>query len=130
MDLYQALKNRQEKLSLIGLGYVGMPIAVAFSKKVDVIGFDVNAEKVQLYQKGIDPTKEVGDEAIKRCSVDFTNNETKLREARFHIIAVPTTCPVGNNDIFIKGSVGGVAIVVDTVVEGHWFHLVFFHNSC
>ena len=90
MDLYQALKNRQEKLSLIGLGYVGMPIAVAFSKKVDVIGFDVNAEKVQLYQKGIDPTKEVGDEAIKRCSVDFTNNETKLREARFHIIAVPT----------------------------------------
>ncbi|NZA40461.1 nucleotide sugar dehydrogenase, partial [Eubacterium callanderi] len=90
MDLYQALKNRQEKLSLVGLGYVGMPIAVAFSKKVDVIGFDVNAEKVQLYQKGIDPTKEVGDEAIKRCSVDFTNNETKLREARFHIIAVPT----------------------------------------
>ena len=90
MDLYQALKNRQEKLSLIGLGYVGMPIAVAFSKKVDVIGFDVNAEKVRLYQKGIDPTKEVGDEAIKSCTVDFTNNETKLREARFHIVAVPT----------------------------------------
>lgn len=77
MDLYQALKNRQEKLSLVGLGYVGMPIAVAFSKKVDVIGFDVNAEKVQLYQKGIDPTKEVGDEAIKSCTVDFTNDETK-----------------------------------------------------
>ena len=90
MDLYQALKNRQEKLSLVGLGYVGMPIAVAFSKKVDVIGFDVNAEKVQLYQKGIDPTKEVGDEAIKSCTVDFTNDETKLREARFHIVAVPT----------------------------------------
>ena len=90
MDLYQALKNRQEKLSLIGLGYVGMPIAVAFSKKVNVIGFDVNAEKVSLYQKGIDPTKEVGDEAIKSCTVDFTNDETKLREARFHIVAVPT----------------------------------------
>ena len=90
MDLYQALKNRQEKLSLVGLGYVGMPIAVAFSKKVDVIVFDVNAEKVQLYQKGIDPTKEVGDEAIKSCTVDFTNDETKLREARFHIVAVPT----------------------------------------
>lgn len=90
MDLYQALKNRQEKLSLIGLGYVGMPIAVAFSKKVDVIGFDVNAEKVRLYQKGIDPTKEVGDEAIKSCTVDFTNDETKLREAKFHIVAVPT----------------------------------------
>ena len=90
MDLYQALKNRQEKLSLIGLGYVGMPIAVAFSKKVNVIGFDVNAEKVSLYQKGIDPTKEVGDEAIKSCTVDFTNDETKLREAKFHIVAVPT----------------------------------------
>ena len=90
MDLYQALKNKQEKLSLIGLGYVGMPIAVAFSKKVDVIGFDVNAEKVRLYQKGIDPTKEVGDEAIKSCSVDFTSDETKLREAKFHIVAVPT----------------------------------------
>lgn len=90
MDLYQALKNRQEKLSLIGLGYVGMPIAVAFSKKADVIGFDVNAEKVRLYQKGIDPTKEVGDEAIKSCTVDFTNDETKLREAKFHIVAVPT----------------------------------------
>ena len=90
MDLYQALKNRQEKLSLIGLGYVGMPIAVAFSEKLDVIGFDVNAEKVRLYQKGVDPTKEVGDEAIKSCSVDFTSDETKLREAKFHIVAVPT----------------------------------------
>ena len=90
MDLYQALKNRQEKLSLIGLGYVGMPIAVAFSEKLDVIGFDVNAEKVRLYQKGVDPTKEVGDEAIKSCSVNFTSDETKLREAKFHIVAVPT----------------------------------------
>ena len=90
MDLIKEIKNKNEKLSLIGLGYVGMPIAVAFSKKVNVIGFDVNAEKVSLYQKGIDPTKEVGDEAIKSCTVDFTNDETKLREARFHIVAVPT----------------------------------------
>ena len=90
MDLIKEIKNKNEKLSLIGLGYVGMPIAVAFSKKVNVIGFDVNAEKVSLYQKGIDPTKEVGDKAIKSCSVDFTNDETKLREAKFHIVAVPT----------------------------------------
>lgn len=90
MLLYEKLLNRQEKLSLIGLGYVGMPIAVAFSKKVDVIGFDLNERKIKLYQSGIDPTKEVGDEAISQCCVSFTNEETKLKEAKFHIVAVPT----------------------------------------
>ena len=67
-----------------------MPIAVAFAKKVDVIGFDVNKEKIELYKKGIDPTKEVGDEAIKNTTVDFTSDETRLKEAKFHIVAVPT----------------------------------------
>lgn len=90
MQLYSKLINRKSKMSLIGLGYVGMPIAVAFSKKIDVIGFDVNAEKISLYQSGIDPTNEVGNEAIKACRVEFTNDETKLREANFHIVAVPT----------------------------------------
>lgn len=75
---------------MVGLGYVGMPIAVAFSKKVDVIGFDINEHKVNLYKSGIDPTKEVGNEAISACSVDFTSDEKRLREAKFHIIAVPT----------------------------------------
>ena len=60
MNLYEKIKNREEKISLVGLGYVGMPIAVAFAKKVDVIGFDVNKEKIELYKQGIDPTKEVG----------------------------------------------------------------------
>lgn len=90
MDVYKSLLNKTEKLSLIGLGYVGMPIAVAFSEKVKVVAYDNNAEKIALYKKGIDPTQEVGDEAIKSCSVEFTSDENKLREAKFHIVAVPT----------------------------------------
>lgn len=88
--MYEKILNGDEKISLIGLGYVGMPIAVAFAKKVKVIGYDLNAKKIALYQSGIDPTNEVGDEAIKRTTVEFTANETKLQEAKFHIVAVPT----------------------------------------
>ena len=88
--LYNKVANREEKISLIGLGYVGMPIAVAFSKKADVIGFDLNEKKIELYKQGKDPTCEVGDEAIAACTVDFTADPTRLREARFHIVAVPT----------------------------------------
>lgn len=90
MSLYERLLTKEEKLALIGLGYVGMPIAVAFSKKLDVIGFDLNREKIRLYQSGIDPTKEVGDEAIRDCAVEFTCDEAKLKEAKFLIVAVPT----------------------------------------
>ncbi|SMP56708.1 nucleotide sugar dehydrogenase [Anoxynatronum buryatiense] len=90
MSLYEKIKNREEKISIVGLGYVGMPIAVAFAKKVDVIGFDISKEKVELYKKGIDPTKEVGDEAVKETTVEFTVDELKLKEAKFHIVAVPT----------------------------------------
>ncbi|WP_371872083.1 nucleotide sugar dehydrogenase [Tetragenococcus halophilus] len=89
-DLYERIKNKEDKVALIGLGYVGMPIAVAFAKKANVIGFDVNEEKVALYNEGIDPTKEVGDKAIKETTVEFTSDETKLQEAKFHIVAVPT----------------------------------------
>ncbi len=90
MSLYQKLIKREEKLSLIGLGYVGMPIAVAFSDVVDVIGFDINNHKVDLYKNGIDPTGEVGNDIISKCTVDFTSDPTRLQEARFHIVAVPT----------------------------------------
>ncbi len=90
MSLYQKIVNREEKVSLVGLGYVGMPIAVAFAKKVDVIGFDLNKKKIELYKSGIDPTNEVGNDAIKNTTVEFTADETKLREAKFHIVAVPT----------------------------------------
>ena len=90
MNLYEKIVNGEEKISLVGLGYVGMPIAVAFSKKVKVIGYDLNAAKIELYKKGVDPTNEVGNEAIKNCTVEFTADEIKLREAKFHIVAVPT----------------------------------------
>lgn len=90
MNLYEKLLSKEEKLSLVGLGYVGMPIAVAFAKKIDVVGFDLNAKKIELYKSGIDPTNEVGDDAIKATTVDFTADEAKLREAKFHIVAVPT----------------------------------------
>lgn len=88
--LYEKLLSKEAKLSLVGLGYVGMPIAVAFAKKVDVIGFDLNKSKIELYKSGVDPTNEVGDEAIKETTVEFTADETKLKEAKFHIVAVPT----------------------------------------
>ncbi len=90
MELYQNIVEGQAKISLIGLGYVGMPIAIAFSKKVKVIGFDVNQEKIKLYRSGVDPTEEVGDEAIKHSTVEFTWEEERLKEALFHIVAVPT----------------------------------------
>ncbi len=90
MSLYEKIINKQEKISLIGLGYVGMPIAVSFAKRVNVIGFDINEAKVETYKKGFDPTKEVGDEAIANCTVDFTSDEARLKEAKFHIVAVPT----------------------------------------
>ena len=90
MNLYDKIINGEEKISLIGLGYVGMPIAVSFARKVKVIGYDLNEKKVELYKSGIDPTLEVGDEAIKNTTVEFTADEAKLREARFHIVAVPT----------------------------------------
>lgn len=89
-NLYEKILAKEEKISLVGLGYVGMPIAVAFAKKADVIGYDLNEKKIELYKSGIDPTLEVGDEAIKNTSVEFTADETKLKEAKFHIVAVPT----------------------------------------
>lgn len=90
MNIYRELIDKKIKLSLVGLGYVGMPIAVAFAKQVDVIGFDLNREKIDLYKAGIDPTNEVGNEGIKSSTVHFTADETELRKARFHIVAVPT----------------------------------------
>ena len=90
MDLYEKLLAGEEKLSLVGLGYVGMPIAVAYAKKIKVVGYDFNAQKVELYKKGIDPTREVGNDAIKETTVEFTADPEKLRECKFHVVAVPT----------------------------------------
>lgn len=90
MSLYEKIVAKEESISLVGLGYVGMPIAVAFAKKVNVIGFDLNAAKIDLYKSGIDSTYEVGDDAIKTTTVQFTADERDLQRAKFHIVAVPT----------------------------------------
>ena len=95
MSLYEDIVNGKEKVSLVGLGYVGMPIAVAFERKIQVIGFDLNESKIALYQSGVDPTNEVGDEVIKNTTVEFTADAARLKEAKFHIVAVPT--PVNND---------------------------------
>ncbi len=91
MGLYLDILNKREAVSLVGLGYVGMPIAVAFANEgINVIGFDLNKAKIELYKSGIDPTNEVGDAAIKNTTVQFTSDESELRKAKFHIVAVPT----------------------------------------
>ena len=89
-NIYKELLERQNYLAVVGLGYVGMPIAVAFSKKVNVIGFDNNRSKIETYQSGIDPTNEVGNDVIKNCGVQFTADASMLRQASFVIVAVPT----------------------------------------
>lgn len=91
MNIYEELVEKKTNLALVGLGYVGMPIAVAFAKKgINVIGFDVNKEKINVYKSGIDPTHEVGDDIIKNTKVQFTSDEKDLQKASFYIIAVPT----------------------------------------
>jgi UDP-N-acetyl-D-glucosamine/UDP-N-acetyl-D-galactosamine dehydrogenase len=90
MNLYEKIIKKEAIISIVGLGYVGMPLAVAFAKKVNVIGFDISHVKVDLYKKGIDPTKEVGNEAVKKTTVEFTSKPDDLKKAKFHIVAVPT----------------------------------------
>lgn len=90
MEVFNKLKERKSTLSVIGLGYVGMPLAIAFSKKINVIGYDSNSEKINLYLKGIDPTNEVGDNEIQDTQMTFTDDVKKLKKSNFHILAVPT----------------------------------------
>ena len=127
MSLYEKLIKKEEKLSLVGLGYVGMPIAVAFAAKgIDVVGFDLNSAKIELYKSGVDPTKEVGDDAIKATTIDFTSDESKLKEAKFHIVAVPTpvnldhtpdlTPVIGASEIVGRNLVKGSIVVYESTV--------------
>lgn len=117
----------KSRLALIGLGYVGMPIAVAFAKKgIDVIGFDLNKSKIDLYKSGIDPTNEVGDDAIKNTTVYFTSDEKDLQKAKFHIIAVPTpvntdhtpdlTPVIGASEIVGRNLTKGSYVVFESTV--------------
>ena len=96
-QLYERLIRGEEKLALVGLGYVGMPIAVEFAKHVKVIGFNHNPHRIEQYKSGIDPTNEVGNDVIRTATVDFTSDETRLKEAKFIIVAVPTPVKDDNN---------------------------------
>ena len=126
MSLYEKILTGEEKIALIGLGYVGMPIAVAFAKKVKVIGFDLNKAKINLYKSGIDPTREVGNETIRNTTVEFTDDEAKLREAKFLIVAVPTpvntdhtpdlTPVIGASEIVGRNLTKGSIVVYESTV--------------
>ena len=127
MEFYNKLVAGDEKLALVGLRYVGMPIAHAFAKKgLNVIGFDLNKEKIELYKSGIDPTKEVGDDEIKNTKIKFTSDEAELRRAKFHIIAVPTPVNmdhtpdlapvVGASEIVGRNLVPGSVVVYESTV--------------
>ncbi|MDO5435334.1 MAG: nucleotide sugar dehydrogenase [Clostridia bacterium] len=127
MSLYEGLLNGEISLSLVGLGYVGMPIAVAFARKgIRVIGFDLNEKKIAFYKSGVDPTKEVGSEAIARSTVEFTADERDLRRAMFHIVAVPTpvntdhtpdlTPVIGASEILGRNLTKGSIVVYESTV--------------
>ena len=127
MKLSDRLINCEEFLALVGLGYVGMPIAVAFAKKgLNVIGFDLNKEKIELYRSGVDPTLEVGNEVIKETTVQFTSDETDLKKAKFIIVAVPTpvntdhtpdlTPVIGASEIVGRNLTKGSIVVYESTV--------------
>ncbi|MGN1049694.1 MAG: nucleotide sugar dehydrogenase [Selenomonadaceae bacterium] len=109
-NIYDQLITGKAKLALVGLGYVGMPIAVEFAKHIPVIGYDLNAAKIQQYKDGIDLTNEVGSEGIKKTTVEFTAEEKSLQEARFIIVAVPT--PVNKDNTPDLRSVEGASAIV------------------
>ena len=127
MTLYEKLIANEESLSLVGLGYVGMPLAHAFAKKgINVIGFDLNKEKIELYKSGIDSTNEVGNEEIKNTKIQFTSVEKDLRRAKFHIVAVPTpvnldhtpdfTPIIGASEIVGRNLMPGSIVVYESTV--------------
>ena len=117
MNLYEKIKNKEEKISVIGLGYAGLPLAISFAKKVEVIGFDINKAKVEAYKKGIDVTNEVGSKSLQETTAFLTSNEKELQRAKFHIIAVPT--PVNHNKTpNLDAVIGASRMVGRNLVKG------------
>lgn len=115
MSTYEKLVTKEKRMAVIGLGYVGMPIAVQFAKKIDVIGFDINKEKVQKYKDGYDVTGEVGNEEIKKTKLIFSSNEQELNNICFYIVAVPT--PVNLDKTPDLSPVIGASEVVGRSIE-------------
>ncbi|MHC1714533.1 MAG: nucleotide sugar dehydrogenase [Acidaminococcaceae bacterium] len=110
MELYDKIINREANVAVVGLGYVGLPIAVAFADKVNTIGFDINEEKITNYKNGIDPTEEVGEEKIRATALQFTSEEKDLQKAGFIIVAVPT--PVNGDETPDLNPVVGASKIV------------------
>ena len=110
MELYDKIINREANVAVVGLGYVGLPIAVAFADKVNTIGFDINEEKITNYKSGIDPTEEVGEEKIRATALQFTSEEKDLQKAGFIIVAVPT--PVNGDETPDLNPVVGASKIV------------------
>ncbi len=94
--MYNSLLNKEKKMAVIGLGYVGLPIALEFARKVSVIGFDINPDRVELMNKGIDPSNELESSDFEGCDITFTANADDLKDASFFIVAVPTPIDIGN----------------------------------
>jgi len=94
-NIFQDLKNKKTKLAVVGLGYVGLPLAYEFAKHFDVVGFDVNTAKVELMKQGIDPTGEVPDNGLNQVNIHFTDKPESLKECQFIVVAVPT--PIDRN---------------------------------
>lgn len=129
MKIFEGIQTKKDLLAVVGLGYVGLPLAVAFAEKVKTLGFDINQEKINIYLKGTDPTHEIGDEKIQNTTLEFTTDPTRLKQAKFIIVAVPTPvngdktpnlAPVVNASTIIGQNLSKDSIVVfeSTVYPG------------
>ncbi|WP_339213218.1 nucleotide sugar dehydrogenase [Ornithinibacillus sp. FSL M8-0202] len=117
MSLFEKIKSKEEKIAVIGLGYVGLPLAIEFAKTYDVVGFDINQEKLNKYLSGIDITDEVGDEAVKNTTMKFTNDERDLQDCKFLVVAVPTPINIDKTPN-LKPVIGASEIVGRNLSKG------------
>ena len=115
MGIYNQLKNKDTKIAVIGLGYVGLPIALEFAKTMSVIGFDINAKRVDMMKNNIDPSEELDASAFEGCDIEFTANIEDLKEAHFFVVAVPT--PVDEHKVPNLRPVLGASETIGKVTE-------------
>ncbi len=115
MSIYKELVQKEKKLSLIGLGYVGLPIALAFARKISVVGFDINSHRIDLMKKGIDPSQELEKSSFERTDILFTADKEDLRKASFHIVAVPT--PINKHNLPDLGPLLSATRIVGSILK-------------
>ena len=119
MSIYQDLKNKEKKIAVIGLGYVGLPIALEFAKNFKVIGFDINPKRVEMMKNNIDPSEELPPEAFEGCDIEFTANPEDLKEANFFVVAVPT--PIDQHNLpDLKPLLGASKTVGEALKKGDY----------